>query len=685
MVSALLLHAVVLSAQDIRRNLPPVLPRSSKANVDSIKPALIPLPQKYSSVADTGRKGIDTGGVAHADSTVRDSVRIRFLPGMGQMTDEIDTTSVMHQKQFLWSDAKCVGDLLWKLPGFFYRDLGEAGKWGQLNAFGTDGRGMGILLDGRPMNDPVTGTYNLSDIPLEFIDHAEVLSGTASYGDGTLMNFVTRSYNSYRALTKLRFVQDPKGTLLTDGLFAQNVARGINLMVGFTRQASDGYYPQKPNSYTTSPSLDAWSIRARLRYNFSDRFNVTLTDFYTKAGNGLTGGVDRANSVNIFDIASAKVLNNVQHDNRSRSDVTLSAIARLFSDSSSTTQTSFYYSTLEREYWNSLNSNIDDSTKASFWGIRIQQHLAFSPVRLTVGGNWERRQSDSTRTLPSHIESENSLFAHAEVRLLDMFIPSISLRSTSFEGQRSFNSSLAVKSVLTDWLTLFVDASRFDRYPTILERYWSDTIVVRTGEIAKEQHTFIEGGFTVQAGSNLQLNLTGFRRTVKNAIMFQPAATRYGSSALNISNISEVRSSGLYGRIIFSWQHFELFGVMTLTRTVQFDTAKTFIPDVILSGEVSYRNTFFKEKLDAKFGLRSRFLNRQQGMQFDPQTLSYSQYYTDVIGRSTTFDLFTVLKIGDAHISLSWNNILNAEYMLAPLYPLPGRNIRVGVNWVFTD
>ena len=45
-------------------------------------------------------------------------------------------------------------------------------------------------------------------------------------------------------------------------------------------------------------------------------------------------------------------MNQYAHDDRSRRDVTLSAIARIFSDSSSTTQASFYYSTLEREYWN---------------------------------------------------------------------------------------------------------------------------------------------------------------------------------------------------------------------------------------------------------------------------------------------------------------------------------------------
>ncbi|MGD1045594.1 MAG: putative porin [Bacteroidota bacterium] len=686
LVVLLLFVAALVYAQPTERKTPLIFRQTYK--VDSTNHGVISEPQKPPSFVDTQKKRIDTASLAHADSTIIDSIRIRFIPGMGQIISEVDTTNVLHQKQFLWSDAKNISDLLWKLPGFFYRDLGEAGKWGELNAFGVDGRGIGILLDGRPMNDPVTGTYNLSDLPLEFIDHTEILSGStsilASGDDGTALNFVSRSYNSYRPLTKLRFVQEPNGTILTDGLFTQNVARGLNLMIGFQRTTTVGRY--------ANAALDAWNVRTRLRYNFSDRLNIALTDFYTKAGNGLNGGVDPSQSASFFDETSAIVFNQYAHDERSRRDVTLSAIARIFSDSSSTTQASFYYSTLEREYWNPPDyqnghyQNIDDSTKASFWGVRLQQQLSFRPVHLTVGGNWERRQSDSTRTLPSHIESKNSLFAQAELRLINIFVPSVSLCSTSLDGESNVSSSVGAKSVLADWLTLFIDASRYDRFPTIQERYWRDSTVVRTNEIAKEQNTFLQGGVNINAGSDLQLSLTGFQRTVKNAIVFQPAVTLYGSPAIGISNINEVKSLGLNGRVVFYWHQFEVFGVMTLTRYTQAETLKTLTPDVILAGEVSYRDKFFKEKLDAKFGIRSRFYNREQeGMQFDPQMLSYVQYENNLIGRSTTIDLFMILKIGDAHISLSWNNILNAGYFLSPIYPVPGSNIRLGVNWVFLD
>ena len=655
--------------------------------MDSTNPGFTANKQRIPSVADTLKKWNDTASFARADSVVRDSVRTRFLPGMGQIVEEIDTTDVLHQKQFLWSDARNIGDMVWMLPGFFYRDLGEAGKWGQLNAFGTDARGIDILLDGRPMNDPVTGTYNLSDLPLEFIDHAEILTGStsivASGEEGTALNFVSRSYNSFRPLTKLRFVQDPKGTILTDGLFTQSVARGLNLMIGFQRTVTVGRY--------ANADLDAWNIRTRLRYNFSNRLNIALTDFYTKAGNGLNGGIDPLQSATLFDENTAIVLNQKSRDNRSRHDVTLSAIARIFSDSSSTSQANIYYSTLEREYWNppdyqyGRNQNIDDSTKASFWGIRFQQQLSFMPVHLTFGGNIERRQSDSTRTLPSHVESEKSLFAQAELRLINIFVPSVTVRSTSLDGEHGFSKGVGVKSMLADWLTIFVDASKYDRFPTIQERYWRDSAVVRANGIAKEQHTYVQGGVNIHAGSNLQLTLTGFHRTVKDAIVYQPAVTMYGSPAIGISNIQEMRSTGLDGRIIFRWHHFEALGVMTLTHYEQSDTVKTITPDVILSGEICYRGNILFEHWDGKIGFRSSFFSKQRGMQFDPQTLSYVQYNSDLLGRATTFDLFMILKIGDAHISLSWNNILNAGYMLGPIYPMQARTVRLGVNWVFMD
>jgi outer membrane cobalamin receptor len=632
---------------------------------------------KRTPVPDSLKMKSDSTGSAPTDSLVIDSIRVRFLPGMGQMSMRVDTLSALHQKNILWSDAKVVGDLMWTLPGFFFRELGEAGKWEQLHAFGMDGRTIGVLLDGRPMNDPITGTYNFSDMPLEFIDHIETLSGTASTmassdAAGTAMNFVSRSYNSYRPLTKLRFVQDPKGTIFTDGLFTQNVARGLNLTIGFQRHASDGRY--------TNAALNAWNVRTRLRYNISERLNIALTDFYTKSANGLNGGV-----ANLLDEIGTHGFNKDAWDKRLRRDVTLNALARIFSDSSSTTQATAYYSTLEREYYNRSGGFIDDFTRSSFWGARFQQLLRFDSILCNFGGTWETRKSDSTRVLASHRESERTLFMQTEFGFVKLFVPSVFVRSTWFDGEHSFSTGAGIKSSPTDWLMVFGDVSWFDRFPTFQERYWTDSLFSRVNSIQKEQHAFYQVGLNIQAGANIQVSLTGFQRTVQHAIVFQPALSPGGFPAISISNSKEVLIQGMNGSAGIHWSKFELFGVMTLLRYKEASVIKTLMPDIILAGEASYRDTFFKEKLDAKFGVRSCFSNRQQGMQFDPPTLSYVENKASILGRSTTLDLFMILKIGDAHVSLSWKNIFNTLYILSPIYPMPGRHIRLGVNWVFMD
>ena len=635
----------------------------------------------------------DTTKVITMDTLKVDSVRIRFMSGMGKMTDAFDTTNVLHQNRFLWTDTKYFGELIWKIPGLFYRDIGETGKWGELYALGADGRSIGVLLDGRPMNDPVNGTYNLFDLPLEFVDHTEVFSGSSSLissgSTGTSFNFISRSYNSVRPMTKIRYVQDPNGALLTDGLFTQNVARGLNLTVGFTRQVSQGNYPQVDDFKNISPSLNAWTIRTRLRYNLSNRLNLSFSDLYTKAVNGFTGGVIPINSSDVFSEATAS--NRFQHDSRSRHDLTLSAIARILPDTLSITQVTFYYSTVEREYWNPPDfkyftfQDINDSTVASFHGFRLQQSLLLHPLSIIVGAQLDRRQTDSTRNLPKYFESEQAVFGQAEFRISDIFIPTIRLRFNSLDNAHSLNSGFGATSKLLNWLTLRGDISWFYRYPTILEKNWKDSTFLRIGNISKEQHSLIQGGVSVCFEEEFQFNISMFQRTIKNAILFFPSTTIYGSPAISLGNISKTNSTGIIGSLSARWNHFEFYGIATYNQYTQVDTAKSLIPDLLLVADISYRNLLFNDKLDAKFGIRTKFFDRQMGMQFDPQTLTYYENTTSILGRSTTLDLFTIIRIGDAYLSISWNNILGAKYILTPIYPMPRNQVRLGVNWVFVD
>ena len=42
-------------------------------------------------------------------------------------------------------------------------------------------------------------------------------------------------------------------------------------------------------------------------------------------------------------------------------------------------------------------------------------------------------------------------------------------------------------------------------------------------------------------------------------------------------------------------------------------------------------------------------------------------------------------RIGDAHIHFIWENLGGKEYLLEAVYPMPGRQIRLGVTWDFLN
>ena len=631
---------------------------------------------------------------AKRDSVVMDSVIIRYIPGMGTITGKIDTSDKLSRQQVLWTDAKNMNELIWKVPGFFWRDLGEAGEPGQFNAFGVDSRGIELLLDGLPMKDPITGTLNMNDLPLEFIDHVELATGSdaASFGDGSAgvgMNFVSRSYNSVKPYTKIRYVQDIKNTLLLDGLYTQNIARGLNLMFAFQRPTSQGFY--------INSNLDAWNIRTRLRYDLSDRLNLSLTEFFNQATNGMNGGADltNPNQQDVFAGLGTYVVHPTAWDKITRNDVSLRAIAKLLPDSASLTQVSLFHTSYEREFnksevisdiYNDVGT-IDDFARANVLGARLQQNISFMPASGWVGVQTLRRQTDSTRILPAVDETENSVFGKISLPFDSFIIPSVSAEYKTLRGTaaKNFGGNLAVHP--WSWLSISFDASWFDRLPTIQELYWTDSTIFRPSPIQKERHTLYQAGVRMFHDSTMDIHIGAFQRLADNAIVYSAGTTASGAPATIIENIAKEEILGITGSARVCWKWFEAYGTMTLTKTTQNDTLKTLMPDVIFSGELSYRNKALLGVYDVRLGVRSSFYNRQDGMTLIPALLAYQAYQSQgfMFGKTTTLDLFLVLKIGDAHVSLSYLNVMNLHYMLAPIYPMQSGGLRIGVNWEFND
>ncbi|MCK5653336.1 MAG: TonB-dependent receptor plug domain-containing protein [Gemmatimonadetes bacterium] len=87
------------------------------------------------------------------------------------------------RQEVIASGARSVGDLLERMPGVVVRSEGPAGRQVAIIR-GATGSAVLVLLDGVPLNDPITGEVDLSEIPASTVGGVTVLPGarSARYG-----------------------------------------------------------------------------------------------------------------------------------------------------------------------------------------------------------------------------------------------------------------------------------------------------------------------------------------------------------------------------------------------------------------------------------------------------------------------------------------------------------------------
>jgi hypothetical protein len=126
-----------------------------------------------------------------------------------------------------------------------------------------------------------------------------------------------------------------------------------------------------------------------------------------------------------------------------------------------------------------------------------------------------------------------------------------------------------------------------------------------------------------------------------------------------------------------------------------------FSQDPEFSGNVSlaYHNIFFRNKLEVKIGLVSRFWTEfypiyYNGFYNDFSTRIYKSYQSDSrvkINSNATLDFFIIGKIDKATFGLTLENLLNRLYITTGIYPNQNRggllNVisRFNVTWYFLN
>jgi outer membrane cobalamin receptor len=352
-------------------------------------------------------------------------------------------------------------------------------------------------------------------------------------------------------------------------------------------------------------------------------------------------------------------------------------MARLFRDSLSTTQFALYYSSIERTY-SDAPSNIADTYSSSLRGTRIIQQLRSSLVRTSLGFDLQQARFRKNDDPPDDPSTHTALFGKAEVALLEVVTPSIAARAEQRGNQSALSYGVGARVKLSNLLTLRAEIASSYRFPTFQERQGLDT----TASLFNKQNVVSRNvGIQLSLGDFGLVSITGYEHRISeaSAIFFIDANPRPATDAAPGTDIRGMSSS-----LLLRWWNLEGIGAGSFTETTRSSRPNTLLPKWTFTGEVAYRS-FISTVAEIRAGVRVLYTSRHRGTQFFPRTWSFRENSGAELSESLRLDLFTVAKIGDAYVTVSWENLLNEQYMLVSGYPMPNRTFRFGVNWQFID
>jgi hypothetical protein len=255
---------------------------------------------------------------------------------------------------------------------------------GQLNPFTFNQftpQSTGVLRNGRTINDLFDGTADLNLLSRNEISEMEFSGGFRNnrYDYENTINIVQRELFQFRPYTEISFFQDRYENLYFDGNFHQNFFSKLNFNFGITKHSYDGHY--------TNSAFDKWLGRFNLTFAPSNRLNFFLKVNYSMINRDLNEGVN-PDTVNygskddLFDAAKAVVIYDRQHERRERFDVDLGGV--LLAGKTSFTKLQFFVSNSLREYFQ-INNLIDpfslERRDVYHWvnyGVIAQQQFKFS-------------------------------------------------------------------------------------------------------------------------------------------------------------------------------------------------------------------------------------------------------------------------------------------------------------------
>jgi outer membrane cobalamin receptor len=580
-----------------------------------------------------------------------------------------------------------IGGAMQEVPGLFIRSYGALGDVRTASIRGSSAGQVLILMDGQRVNNTQSGEVDLTTLPTEGIDRVEIIRGGASamYGAdavGGVINVITKTRGASEGLAgNLKLLSGSFGTKEAEMKGDYSAGKSYTAFsYRYLRSEGDFPFHPTPDSSATRANADFLShaLFGKERWSFDDHRALSLTGQYFTNEAGDPGTI---------------AFPNTQARKRNRNALLGLAYDEDFEGMVRTLRVQSYYHNLLFNYedplaWvpilnNSHNIAAGGEVQA---GVRVAD---WNSMTVGYAYRWDHVAGNS---LPSeHTRSLHSAYLVDEIAFRPSFLKGVhrvalvpALRWDHFSDfgvQMSPKIGLVVNAGEGWLLSVKANYGRSFRAPTFNDLYWpQDAYTAGNPDLKPERANDFDAGATLEVPllAGLGASFTWFGNTVTDLILWQPGADWVWRPA----NVGKAEIQGVEAGVSLSpWEH-----LVTLSWNYTHLDArnKSGTPD-------EYDKQLPDRPGDVhKVMLQSRYAGLSAVVDF----LSVSERYTTTSNNASlpSYRVFNVLvgyawDVARSRMELKGEvlNLGDVEYQVMAGYPVPGREYRVSLSFVFGD
>lgn len=453
---------------------------------------------------------------------------------------------IITRREIRQTNALSLGDVLDKVPGVEISQTGSVGSSQKVSIRGSQTNQVLVLLDDVPLNDEMSGSVDLSNIPLNIIESIEIYKGgqSAQFGSGAIGGVV-------RIKTQNRFTNQLQVSSRVGSFQLMSIEptlsgqyKNWNYLIACSHAETEGNFPYQ---YTDSnqnvieenrinADFLSRNLFAKLNFNWRNH-QLSVQGQRLKSERGLPGKIDAWTAYARTNYAQEMLgaeyqtsIRNLRVTANWRYSDALTENSNLYPDDADKRYRRYYKWNYQYEVRNSLfQTNLD---------------YAISPwlcMKTGYTGRLLRYEDENLLTASSANQAKDvshGFFLHQEWRvplpkLLSQLVmtPAVRYDEMTFtnetdrrvEHQWSPAFGVIWSTGITHQVFVKSSLSKSFRAPTFADLFYQDARVEGKPDLASEKSTNVEfgGGFRFKVAGQITAETDIFRYTVDDLIVWK--------------------------------------------------------------------------------------------------------------------------------------------------------------------